>query len=70
MEYQNENIELSEVEKAKQIIADAEKKNMEAALAEFNSFIDEWGKKYNVRLTTAGEFFGQQLNTRIEIIKK
>lgn len=69
MDNQNE-IELSEVEKAKKLLADLDKKKLEDALTEFNNFINAWSEKHGVELNTAGEFSGQTLNTRIEIILK
>lgn len=59
-----------DIEEAKKILADADAKNMEEALKEFQEFHETWGNKYGVKLSTSGEFKGQIFNSRIEIIKK
>ncbi len=60
----------NEIEKARKILADADEKNMQEALKEFHEFHEVWGNKYGVKLSTSGEFKGQQFESRIEIIKK
>lgn len=62
--------DFTELDKAKQLIADAEKKNFEDAAKELKDFLESWGNKYGVQLTVAGDFSGSILNTRIDIIKK
>ena len=62
--------ELTKIEKAKKILADADTKNMEEALKEFQEFHEAWGNKYGVQLSTEGDFKGQIFNSKIVIIKK
>lgn len=61
-------IELSEIEKAKKLIADEGERIVKEAGKEFSEFLEEWSKKHGVKLQVSGSFSGEILNTQIEII--
>ena len=55
--------ETIDLKKAQQAVIDDMAKREQAALAEFNSFAEEWSKKYNVTLTIPQPYMQVKANS-------
>ena len=66
-----ENIthELTELEKAKQVIEAKNNEDIEACGKEINEAIKAISEKYKCTMLIVGEFRGNQLSTGIQIVK-
>jgi len=63
------NEKVNALEKAKQVIAEAEQAKLEEAVKEFNEFKSAWVEKHGVDLIVVGQFSGSQIQSGIQIIK-
>ena len=63
------NTKLTELEKAKKLLADEEVKTVNEAAKEFNEFIEKWSEKHKCSLAPYGSFLGGEIQTGIKIIK-
>jgi hypothetical protein len=64
-----EIVELTDLEKAKQLIADEEARIVNEAAKEFNEFIEKWAEKHKCSLAPFGTFLGGEIQTGIKVIK-
>lgn len=58
-----------EITKAKELLEEITKVELEDATKEFNEFLDIWQKKHNCGITPFGKFEGNQMQIQIKVIK-
>lgn len=60
---------MDEIEEAKLLIAEQDKKDLQNAGDEFMAALEAIGKKYGVKAVIKGQFFDGQISTGVQFIK-
>ena len=61
-------VEITEVEKAKQVLELANKEKVKIAGEELNTLLDEWRKKHGCDIIISGQFQDNQIHTGLNVI--
>lgn len=61
-------VQLTELEKAKQVLELANKEKVEVAGKELNTLLDEWRKKHGCDVIISGQFQDNQIQTTLQVI--
>ena len=59
---------MSELEKAKQLLENANKEKVELAGKELGILLEDWKKKHGCDIIISGQFQGSQIETGLQVI--